>query len=467
MTGAQRRVVIAVCVIVGLSLLMAAGLAFLVEPMSEALGLSDVDVEDILAIPSVAALLAVFTAGHLGDRFGHRRTLAAGSLLFSIGSAVLALANGTVMVEISLAICAAAAITVQIVGVSLLQQRTHDGPAQVSAFTTYGAVFPVAFLILPVLTAGVLGITDWRIVPVLWVLAGVIMLGVALTIAGREHPPQTHSDWASPMLAGISLAGFARAFSELGQIGFDPTPIAVGITVGLLAAIGCLLIMHRHTNPGLSFTPVSSGVLRILLGSVGLVSFIGLLTFLTITLEYFYDLTPFEASLAMIPAQLGAVLGAKVVASLAIKRWGGLLAARVLVAGIAIPVLGLLIFQTSTPAWYLIAIATLCAASGMAALTVLNTEVMRRAPESSTGAVSSFRTASSSLGAALGVGVFGTLILSSVQLDDGESAVSAAELAQLAGNLRVVGVIAAMVAAGSWLLLGRASHRTEALNVRG
>ena len=465
MTTAQRRVVIAVCVIVGLSLLMTAGLTFLVEPMSEALGISDADVEDILAIPSVAALLTVFIAGHLGDRFGHRRILATSSLVFSLGSVILIIAKGTLMVEFALAICAAAAITLQIVAVSLLQQRTHDGPAQVSAFTTYGAVFPIAFLALPVLTAGILGIADWRIVPVIWAIAGVIMAGFTLVMVEREEQEFAHSDWLSPVLAGITLAGLARSFSEVGQVSKDGRAVVVGIAIAVLAAAGCLLIMRRRAHPGFSFAPVSSGTLRVLLLAVGLVSLVGLLTFLTILLEYFYDLKPIEASLAMIPAQLGAVFGAKVVATMAIKRWGGIRAVRVLVLGIAVPVLGLVIFQTSTPAWYLILIATICSASGMAALTVLNTEVMRRSPESSTGAVSAFRTASSSLGGALGVGIFGTIILSSVQLDAGQSAVSAAELTQLAGHLRIVGVMVAVVAVGIWLLLRRSAQSTALAQV--
>lgn len=53
MTALQRRITMAICVIVGLSLLTAAGLTFLVAPMADGLNLSDGDVEEILAIPSV------------------------------------------------------------------------------------------------------------------------------------------------------------------------------------------------------------------------------------------------------------------------------------------------------------------------------------------------------------------------------------------------------------------------------
>ena len=158
------------------------------------------------------------------------------------------------------------------------------------------------------------------------------------------------------MVIRVQLSGelepvYCECLRQVGQVGKDGRSIIIGICVAAVAAAGCVIIMRRRSNPGFSFAPVSSGTLRILLMAVGLVSLVSLLTFLTIMLEYFYDLKPIQASLAMIPAQLGAVFGAKVLATMAIKRWGGIRAIRVLVLGIAIPILGLVIFQTSTPTW--------------------------------------------------------------------------------------------------------------------
>jgi predicted MFS family arabinose efflux permease len=123
--------------------------------------------------------------------------------------------------------------------------------------------------------------------------------------------------------------------------------------------------------------------------------------------------------------------------------------------------LPLVFVQVGSPAWYVVGTASLFSAAGMAALTVLNTEVMRRAPRESTGAVSSFRTAASSIGAALGVGLFGTIIISNVQVDAGESDVSAAQLVQLAASLRLVGVLASAVALTGFALLTFADRRSR------
>jgi len=165
---------------------------------------------------------------------------------------------------------------------------------------------------------------------------------------------------------------------------------------------------------------------------------------------------------AVIPAQIGAIIGAKVVATWAIRRWGGTRASRALLFIIAIAMLPLLGVQADTPAWYLVGIAAIFSCAGMGALTVLNAEVMRRAPAASTGSVSSFRTAASSIGATFGVAVFGTLIISAVQVDAGITAVSLAQLEELAERLRIVGAISSTAALLGGLALLRVLRRQTA-----
>ena len=97
-------------------------------------------------------------------------------------------------------------------------------------------------------------------------------------------------------------------------------------------------------------------------------------------LEYLYDFSALEAAIAIVPAQVASIIGAKVVAGRAIHRWGAARAGRYLMLAIAFTVPSPLLMQPSTPAWYLVASASLFSSMGMAALTVLNTDVMGHAP---------------------------------------------------------------------------------------
>lgn len=462
MTAAQRRITLAVCLVVGLSLLMAAGLTFLVTPMAEQLGLADNVVEDVLAMPSVAALIMVFSAGQLGDRLGARRALVAASIAFSVGAVLIAVAGDEYPVQIGLAICAAAAVTAQIVGVSLIQQVTGGGRAQVVAFTTFGVVFPVAFLVFPVATARILEVVDWRLVPVIWAIAGLGMLAVTLTLVDAGPRSNRAGEWVTPLLAGIAFAGGARAVAEVDDVGPDPMVVAISIAVLVVAGGAFLVVRRRVERPSFTTAPVRGNGLPVLLVAVALVSLSGLLTYVSIAVEYLYDMTPYEASIAVIPAQLAAILGARVLARRALDRWGGLRAARLLMLVLAVAMLPLLALQAGSPLWFLTAVTTVFSFIWMGALTVLNAEVMRRAPQESTGAVSSFRTAASSLGGAIGMGVLGTIVISAVPVEAGADAVSLDELTGLMNGLRLDGLLACLVALAGWGLLRSVGGRRPA-----
>jgi DHA2 family multidrug resistance protein-like MFS transporter len=459
MTSEQRRITLGVCLIVGISLLMVAGLTFLIEPMADDLKFSDALVVDILAVPSVAALIAVFAAGQLGIRFGHRRVIAFCAASFSLGAGVLAIAGSALTVEIGLAICAGAAITMQIVGVGLLQHSTGQGKAQTSAFTTYGMVFPLAFLVFPVGTAGVLELTSWRLVPVLWIVGGLLMLAIAFYFLDGNTTAAHDQDWTAPILAGITLAALARALAEVGQVETDPVTVISGFVVGGVVALLFVTTMRRKMTLYSFFNPIRGGMLRVLLLCVALVSLVGLVTFVSIALEFFYEMTPYEAAIAIIPAQIGAVLGAKVLASHMIHRFGGIRAARHLMLTLAVSMLPLLMVTSQTSILILIAIAAIFSFAGMAALTVLNTQVMRLAPADCAGPVSAFRTAASSVGAALGVGILGAIVMSSVHIDEGVSGVSGAQIEHLASSLRIDGVIACLIAIVGWIALSIAERK--------
>jgi len=229
-----------------------------------------------------------------------------------------------------------------------------------------------------------------------------------------------------------------------------------------VATVACVLVMKRAKHPGLSVRPLGGAMVRPLLFGIAILSLIQILTYISIALKYFYDMTPLEASLAIAPAQVGAIFGAKVVASRAIQAWGISRSGRSLLLLTGLVMLLLVFVQAGTPVWYLVLVATAFSLTGMAALTVMNLDIMGRAPEGAAGIVSSFRTAASSLGAAMSMVVLGVAVLSSVSLAGGSNNVSETQLEELAAALRVDGVIGCVIAAVGWAVLYVTGRRDRA-----
>jgi len=120
----------------------------------------------------------------------------------------------------------------------------------------------------------------------------------------------------------------------------------------------------------------------------------------------------------------------------------------------------LLVFvQPDTAVWYLVLVATVFSLTGMAALTVMNLDIMGRAPEGAAGIVSSFRTAASSLGGALSMVVLGVAVLSSVSIASGSGSVDEAQLEELAAGFRFEGVVGFLIAVIGWAVLYVSSRR--------
>ncbi len=452
--------ILAICISVGLTFLVSAGLAFLIEPMSEDLGISDAAVEAVLAVPSIASLTVIFLAGQAGDRLGHRRMMLLLSALFAVGGLVLTGAQETVGAIGGLALCGGAATAIQIVGLGLLQETFPDGDARVSAFTTFGMVYPLALISFPELTAGLLNVANWRLVPVIWASAGLVMAGVVGFLIRRVSESRPLGEWLTLVLAGISLAALVRFLDSIGRRGLM-TPGALGALAVLIAASIAFTARFRTlVSPSFSFEPMRGGLIRVLLLGVMVISLVGTLTFVIIALEYMYDMSPLKASIAVIPAQAGAVVGAKVLAAKAIRRWGEGRAGQILLLVLALSMLPLVAMTPGTPAWYLVLCAVAFNTAAFAAITVVTADVMSFSPPGKSGPMSAIRGAASAIGSGLGVVVLGTSVITAVTVSRGAAGVDAEQIRQLAQGLRIDGVLGFAVVATAWIGLVIAARRS-------
>lgn len=446
MTSQQRQVVIAVCLVTGISLVLGAGLTFLVSPMLADLGLSSEQGSIALALPSIGSLLVVFVAGRLGDRIGHRSVILAASAGFILGSACLAAAQGMAMVGLGLLLAGASATAIQIVALGLLQVCVPHGPARVSGFTTFGMVFPVVYLVIPVLTGWTLGIASWRVVPIAWAVIGLVIPLATLRLIAPPAVRLPVGELWTPFLAGAALASFVQGLNSGHDYGWTQPRTIVELTLALACGLAVALLARSGRTISLSLAPLRQRPLRLLLLCVVLVVTANTLIYATLGLEYLYGKSALAAALYLIPAQVASVIGAKIIAAQLMTRWGSARAGVVLICAFGVSLLTLFAMSATSSAAQLVLSSALFSMFGFASITVVNAAVMSHAPEGESGTVSAYRGAASSLGGAFSVVFLGGAIAAVISATSVEPTGELPDAAALANGLQTHGILGAALA---------------------
>lgn len=462
MNAAQRKTTFVVVAVVFLTYLVSTGLAFIITPMANETGMDEGSMQTALALPSITSLLIIFVAGQLGDRFGARESVMWLGGVFALGGLMLAASPNVWLLALGLGLCGAAATCIQVIMLGFLQGSLPDGKVRISGFSTFGMIFPLALLFLPLLTARCIDVWGWRVVMLIWVFAGMVMvlLTVVLIKPTQPHKKAKSTGWLQPILVGLVFAGVTRFVIELGTSTANSWRAIFGVVIAALAGIVLVGVRRRRTEKAkFSFKMLTNNRVRVLLIGVGLVAMVGTMTYVTIALKNIYGLDELGAAVAVIPAQLGGILGAKVIASWLMHKVGLSRASEILIFCLAVSFVPLMFMQSNFPMWYLIGCAVLFNTFALATITVLDAEVMSYAPTNAAGKTSAFHSAASSLGKAMAVVVLGTVVLSAINIGAPSGGLSADQLDEMTRGLRLDAVFATLATIIGWVLLTLVSKR--------
>ena len=449
MTSGQRRIVAAICLITGISLVVGASLTFLVSPMLDDLGLTSEQGSLALALPSIGSLLVVFIAGRLGDRVGHRTVILGASIAFIAGAVIVTAAQGMVMVTVGLLLAGASATAIQIVALGLLQASVPSGHARVSAFTTFGMVFPAVYLVIPVATGAVVSAASWRWVPFGWALLGLLIPVTALRLIDRPPSRMSAGELWTPFLGGFALACLVQGINSGHDFGWTSPRTLLAFVLAVAAVLAVRFIVRSGRVASLELAPLQSPRLLLLLVTVVLVVTANTLIYVTLGLEYLYGEDALTAAIYLVPAQLASVVGAKIVASWLMRQLGTARAGITLILGFGVSLLSLLAMSASSSAAQLVLSGAAFSLFGFAAITVVNAAVMAQAPDGAAGAVSAYRGAASSVGGALSVVFLGGAISIVVNTTSLEPVGTPPDAQALANGLQTHGLIGALLAAAA------------------
>ncbi|MFJ7067797.1 MFS transporter [Streptomyces sp. NPDC101115] len=262
---------------------------------------------------TLAFATLMFTAGALGDRFGHRTVFSTGLVIFagaSLWAAYASDAGQLIAARVAMGV-GSALITPAMMAILMW---TFTGSARAAAIGIFSTSAGVGMAAGPVLAGFLLDHFWWGSVFLVNVpVAALALVGLAVLVPNFRSPTLRPLDPAGMLLSISGLVALAYGLIRAGQVTvWSRTDVWAPIVAGLVLLAAFVLVELRLKAP--SFDPRLFAQRAFAGGNVAL----GLLLFGVAAITFysaFYlqgalGLSPMKAGLANIPTAIGALVGA-------------------------------------------------------------------------------------------------------------------------------------------------------------
>jgi EmrB/QacA subfamily drug resistance transporter len=361
-----------------------------------------------------AALLVM--AGALGDRFGRRRALLLGLVIFASGSAWAALSGDASILIAARAVMGVGAAFVMPATLSILT-AVFPAKERAGAIGAWSAIAGVGIVVGPTLGGLLLAHFYWG--SVFWVNVPLVAVAIAAVLAVVPDLPGrraagTRLDIAGALLSATAMVAIVDAVIE----GPDRGWISV-ITLGELA-LGAVLVaafVYRElhaANPLIDVRVFRHRAFSAASAAIGLtfLTLFGSLFALTQYLQLVHGYSPLSAGVRALPfavaVMVTAPMSSRLVARVGVRA--------VIPAGLALMGGGLLLLTQATPttSYTFLAIGVAIMGAGMGlVMAPAGESIMSVLPASQYGAGSAINDTVQELGGSLGIAVIGSIVASS------------------------------------------------------
>jgi EmrB/QacA subfamily drug resistance transporter len=419
-------------------------------------------------------------AGAVGDRFGRRRTLLAGLLVFAGASTAAAWAGSVEELVAWRAVMGAGAACIMPATLSLLVSVFEDERERATAVGIWAATAGIGVALGPVAGGFLLEHFWWGSIFIVNVPLCALAIGVgALVVPDSRDPAAPRLDWAGAGLSGVGLIALVWAVIEAPADGWTSPAVLAAFAVATLA-LGTFVLQQRATSAPLLDVRLFRNARFTAASATVMVLFFALFGFLfgaTQYLQFVLGLSPAAAGVRILPYAGAMILAASASAKL-VEHFG---TKRIATLGMAVFSAGLAVAATVgiDTGYGRLAIAFVLMGLGMGCAGAPATDsIMRSLPPARANIGSAVNDTTRELGGALGVAVVGSLMSSlygsdlpalGVAVELGGNVTEAAQAAfvdAMSIAALVVAVVAALGAVIAWLHLPSADRRHAAVATR-
>ncbi|MFE4194861.1 MFS transporter [Paenarthrobacter sp. NPDC056912] len=349
-------------------------------------------------------------AGTLSDRIGAKRAFTFGLVLFVVASAACASAPVLWALVLARFVQGAAASLMLPPSMALIREAFPDAIQRSKAIGLWALGGAVAAAAGPAL-GGLLTTIDWRLVFLINVPVGAAAVAMLLRVPRSPVRPAVF-DHVGQLASLVGVGALIFGLIEGGVTGFG-SPLVIASLLGAVLAIAVFLVAQaRGRNPMMPLDLFRSAGLRIAL-SVGfsfMVGWYGMVFVISLFLQQHLGLSPLFAGLAFLPASVLIAISNVAAGRLAARRGPRFPA----VLGQLLMVSGLVGMLLAAPLGSLMAVTILLVPIGVGgalAMPPITAHVLDSVPAHRSGAASAVFNTFRQLGGAVGVAVFGALLV--------------------------------------------------------
>lgn len=354
----------------------------------------------------VAPLLLTF--GTLGDRYGRKRLVTTGYVVFGVASAAASFAPTPTALIAARAVLGVGGAMIMPATLSIIRQVFTDRRERAIALGVWSAVAAAGAAVGPLIGGLLVEHLWWGAVFLINVPILLVLLPAAVKLLPDSHERASHPwDALSALLSVLGILALAFGLKETGAGG------AAG-PAAFLAGAGLLTWFVRRQRR-LAFPLIDLGLFRRRTFSVGVAAvlltvfaLVGLELMLAQYLQLVLGDSPVRAALRLLPLMIAAIAGGLAGARL-LRRFG---LRATMSGGLTLTTLSLLPTLTWGTERHALALALCFAGIGFGiqvTLLAASDTIMSSAPESRAGGAAAIEETAYELGAGLGVTVLGTI----------------------------------------------------------
>src|SRR4051812_23260130 len=356
-----------------------------------------------------AALL--FTGGVAGDRWGRRRILFLGMLVFGAGSALSAFAASPAWLIGSRALMGVGGAMVQPATLSIIQ-NTFKPAERGRAIGVWAGITGLAVAVGPI-GGGALLLRFWWgsvfLINVPIVVVGLV--AIALLVPESRDPDAREIDPVGILLSVAGLFALVYGIIRGGDASFSDPLSYGGILLGLAILAVFVVVEPRSENPSLDISlfrfPAFSASCAAL--TMAFFALFGVTFFLTFFLQFVRDYSPFRAGLCFIPVAAALAFFAPRSDPL-VQRVGVKAVCSGALLLVAAAFAGYHFVDVDTNIWF-VELILLVQGTGMANVVAPATNALLSVvPQAKAGAGAAVNNTVRQVGGALGVAVIGTVL---------------------------------------------------------